>query len=124
MLYAILCYGAEAKVRSLDKKADDALMAKLGVVHQKLVDEKKLGPHFRLMTTGNAKTLRAGDVNVHDGPFAETKEQLLGLYLVECESLDTALETARELEVERLRAGVGGSLEVRPLLQFFEGTTL
>jgi hypothetical protein len=124
MLYAILCYGAEAKVRSLDKAADDALMEKLGRVHEKLVREKKLGPHFRLMTTGTAKTVRAHERQVFDGPFAETKEQLLGLYLVDCESMEAALATARELEVERLRANVAGSLEVRPLLAYFEGTPL
>jgi len=124
MMYAILCYGAEAKVRGLSKEADDALMAKLGRVHEKLIREKKLGPHFRLMTTGTAKTVRHGEAQVLDGPFAETKEQLLGLYLVNCESLDAALETARELEVERIRAGVAGALEVRPLLAYFEGTAL
>ena len=124
MLYAIICYGAEAKVRSLDRKADDALMEKLGKVHEKLVHAKKLGPHFRLMTTGTAKTVRAGEPQVFDGPFAEIKEALLGLYLVDCPSLDDALATARELEVERIRAGVGGTLEVRPLLSYFEGTAL
>jgi hypothetical protein len=124
MLYAILCYGAEAKVRSLDKAADDALMEKLGRVHEKLIREKKLGPHFRLMTTGTAKTVRAHERQVFDGPFAETKEQLLGLYLVDCESMEAALATARELEVERLRANVAGSLEVRPILSYFEGTPL
>jgi hypothetical protein len=124
MLYAILCYGVEAKVRVLDPAADAALMATLGRVHEKLIHEQKLGPHFRLMTTGTAKTVRAGEAQVFDGPFAETKEQLLGLYVVDCESLDAALETARELEVERLRANVAGSLEVRPLLSYFEGTAL
>jgi hypothetical protein len=124
MLYAIMCYGNEAKVRSLEKAADDALMERLGRVHDKLVREKKLGPHFRLMTTGTAKTVRAGESQVFDGPFAETKEQLLGLYLVNCDSFDEAVATARELEVERLRANVGGSLEVRPLLGYFEGTHL
>jgi hypothetical protein len=124
MLYAILCYGDQAKARGLSKAQDEALMQKLAKVHARLIDDKKLGPHFRLMTTGTAKTLRAEDGSVYDGPFAETKEALLGLYVVDCESLDDALGVAHDLEVERVEAGVGGLLEVRPLLKYFEGTTL
>jgi hypothetical protein len=124
MLYAILCYSDEKKVRSLPKEQDDALMAKLTVVHEKLIADGKLGPHFRLMTTGSAKTLRGATDQVIDGPFAETKEQLLGLYLVDCASMEEAVETAHVLEVERKRAHVAGSLEVRPLLAYFEGKSL
>jgi len=124
MLYAILCYGVEAKVRSLGKEQDDALMAKLGAVHAGLIAEGKLGPHFRLTTTGTAKHIRAGERMVLDGPFAETKEQLLGLYLVDCASFGEAVETARRLEVEREGAHVAGTLEVRPVLQYFEGKPL
>ncbi|HTO54221.1 MAG TPA: YciI family protein [Myxococcota bacterium] len=124
MLYAILCYGDQDKVRGISAAQEEALMQKLGKVHARLIDDKKLGPHFRLMTTGAAKTLRAEDGSVYDGPFAETKEALLGLYVVECESLDDALRIAHDLEVPRIEAGVGGQLEVRPLLAYFEGTAL
>jgi hypothetical protein len=124
MLYAILCYGDEATVRSLDKARDDALMKKLSAVHDELIAEGKLGPHFRLQTTGTAKTVRAATDQVIDGPFAETKEQLLGLYVVECASMDEAVETAHRLEVERKLARVAGSLEVRPILSYFEGTSI
>ena len=99
-------------------------MQKLSVVHEKLVADGKLGPHFRLMTTHTARTVRHGADGVLDGPFAETKEQLLGLYLAECESMDEALEVAHKLEVERIAAGVAGALEVRPLLSYFGGKTL
>ncbi len=121
MLYAILCYGDEKKVRSLTKEQDDQLMQKLTVVHEKLIAEGKLGPHFRLMTTPHAKTVRVTSDDVLDGPFAETKEQLLGLYVVDCDSLDEAVETAHVLEIERKRANVAGALEVRPLLSYFGG---
>jgi hypothetical protein len=124
MQYAILGYGDEATVRSLDKKRDDELMARLSVVHDELIAEGKLGPHFRLMTSGNAKTLRAASGHVFDGPFAETKEQLLGLYLVECASMAEAVETAHRLEIPRKEAHVAGSLEVRPLLAYFEGNSI
>jgi hypothetical protein len=123
MLYAILCYGDERTVRSLDKEQDEQLMKKLSVVHDALIAEGKLGPHFRLHVTGTAKTLRAAGDQVLDGPFAETKEQLLGLYVVECANLDEALDTAHRLEVERKVAHVAGSLEVRPILQYFPGNS-
>jgi hypothetical protein len=121
MLYAILCYGDEKKVRSLTPAQDSALMQKLSVVHEKLIADGKLGPHFRLMTTPHAKTVRVTHDDVLDGPFAETKEQLLGLYVVDCDSLAEAVETAHVLEVERKVAGVAGALEVRPLLSYFAG---
>jgi hypothetical protein len=76
------------------------------------------------MTTGTAKTLRASDQEVLDGPFAETKEQLLGVYVVSCDSLDQALGVARKLEEPRIQFGVGGLLEVRPLASYHEGTPL
>ena len=121
MLYAILCYGEEATVRGLDKRKDDALMARLAVVGEELVKEGKLGPSFRLQTTGTAKTVRATSPQVLDGPFAETKEQLLGLYVVDCVDMDEAVETAQRLEVERTRANLKTALEVRPILSYFEG---
>lgn len=56
--------------------------------------------------------VRNGKVTVTDGPFAETKEQLLGFWVVECASLDEALETARDLA----RANPGtGAYEIRPV---------
>jgi len=51
---------------------------------------------------------------VIDGPFAETKEQLLGFFIIECASLDEAVDTAKELG----QANPGGSYEIRPLLLF------
>jgi hypothetical protein len=48
-----------------------------------------------------------------DGPFAETKEQLAGFYLIECDSLDQALEAASEIPSVRH----GGKIEVRPVVE-------
>jgi hypothetical protein len=116
MLYAILCYDSEETVCAWTKEEDDAVMAKLGVVQDKLVAQGRLGPVARLMPTTAAKTLKKGtETMVIDGPFAETKEQLLGFFLVECASLEQALETARELG----RASQShGSYEVRPVGYF------
>jgi len=113
MLYAILCYNSEELVESWSKEENDAVMARLDAVNQKLIKQGRLGPTARLMPTTTAMTIRKGkEPLVTDGPFVETKEQLLGFYVVECATLDDALSVAKELSVAN--AGVGG-YEVRPL---------
>ena len=113
MLYAILCYNSEEIVESWSPAENDAIMARLDAVNQKLIKQGRLGPTARLMPTTTAMTVRKGkEPIVTDGPFIETKEQLLGFYVVECESLDDALSVAKELSIAN--AGVGG-YEVRPL---------
>jgi hypothetical protein len=74
----------------------------------------------RLLPTTAATTLRKeGDPPlVLDGPFAETKEQLLGFYSIEAKDLDDALEVARDLG----RANPGGSYEIRPVGVFRPGS--
>ena len=116
MLYAILCYDDERVTGSWTKEQDAAVIAKLDVVKQKLVKEKRLGPVARLMPTTTATTVRKGKESVVlDGPFAETKEQLLGFYIVECASLEQAVETARDLGKASSSAG---AYEIRPLMLF------
>ena len=119
MLYAILCYDSEDVVASWTKEEDAAVMAKLAVVEQKLAQAGKLGPVARLMPTTTAMTLRKGkDPVVLDGPFAETKEQLLGFFIVDCESFEEALEAAKDLG--RASSSMG-AYEVRPLSVFKPG---
>jgi hypothetical protein len=121
MHYAILCYHDEAAVGSLTKEEDDALMANLEVVRRQLQD--KLGPVARLMPTTAATTVRAGaEPLVIDGPFAETKEQLLGFYVIDCASLEEAIEAARLLLEPRMAAGLMSTLEIRPISVFIPGT--
>ena len=119
MLYAILCYNDESVVWSSSKEDEDACMARLAVVQKKLAEQGKLGPVARLMPTTAATTLRKDrePALVIDGPFAETKEQLLGFYVVDCTALDEALEIARDLG----RANPGGAYEIRPLATFRPG---
>jgi hypothetical protein len=120
MQYAILCYHDEAAVNDLTKEDDDALMAELEVVRRKL--EGKLGPVARLMPTTAAMTLRAGAESlVIDGPFAETKEALLGFYVINCATLEEAIEAAHLLMAPRIAAGLMSTLEIRPISIFFPG---
>ena len=119
MLYAILCYDSEAVVGSWTKEQDAAAIAKLDVVQERLAREGRLGPVARLMPTTTATTLRKGKESVVlDGPFAETKEQLLGFFVVECASLEQAIETAKELG---RASSSNGSYEIRPMMHFRPG---
>jgi hypothetical protein len=105
MLYALLCYNSEETVFAWSEAEDDAVMARLQVVHERLEQAGKMGPSLRLMPTTAATTLRKSDPPlVIDGPFAETKEQLLGFYV-----LDFG------------RANPGGAYEIRPLRLFLPG---
>ncbi|MGB0087277.1 MAG: YciI family protein [Rhodomicrobiaceae bacterium] len=119
MLYAILCYHSEEAVCSWTKEEDDAVMAKLAVVQEKLAKQGKLGPVARLLPTTAATTLRKDREPpiIIDGPFAETKEQLLGFYVIDCASLEEALDVARELG----RANPGGAYEIRPIGLYKQG---
>ena len=118
MLYAILCYHDEAVVGCWTREEDDAVMQKLSVVHGKLARQGRLCPVARLLPTTAATTLRKDDPPlVLDGPFAETKEQLLGFYVIDVPSLDEALNVARDLG----RANPGGAYEIRPIGLFQPG---
>ena len=112
MLYAILCYHDEDTVGSWTKEQDAAVMKKLAVVQDKLTKQGRLGPVARLLPTTSATTLRKDDPPlVIDGPYAETKEQLLGFYVIDVSGLDEALQFARDLA----KANPGGAYEIRPV---------
>ena len=120
MLYAMLCYHQEDVVCAWSKDEDDAVMEKLLAVQEPWARAGKLGPIARLLPTTAATTLRkdSDPPLVLDGPFAETKEQLLGFYVIEAKDLEEALGFARELA----RVNPGGAYEVRPIAQFIPGS--
>ncbi|WP_454627072.1 YciI family protein [Bradyrhizobium cenepequi] len=119
MLYAILAYHVETEVTSWTPEEDAALMLDLHKVHDRLTQEGRLGPAARLGETGKARTLRGpGAGVVIDGPFAETKEQLLGFYVVDCVSEDAAIEAARDLR----RVNPTAVYEIRPIRLYLPGT--
>lgn len=119
MQYAILCYHSEDVVCAWSKEEDAAVMARLKAVHEPLAAAGKLGPVARLMPTTAATTLRKDQDPplVLDGPFAETKEQLLGFYVVDCDNLDEVIAIANDLA----RANPGGAYEIRPVATFMPG---
>lgn len=123
MLYAILCYNEENAVGTWTKEQDDKVMADLMAVQKPLIAAGKMGPVARLMPTTAATTLRktVGEPLVLDGPFAETKEQFLGFYTVDCESLEEVVQIVRDLA----EANPGtGSYEIRPVAFFNPGAPI
>ncbi len=113
MMYAVLCYNDEKTVWSWSKQEEEAVMTRLEGVRTRLAKAGKMGPSLRLLPTTAATTLRKSQDPplVIDGPFAETKEQLLGFYVIDVADLDAALEVARELAA----VNPGGAYEVRPI---------
>ena len=119
MLYAILCYDSEDVVEAWSEAKESEVMERLGAVQAKLAAQGRLGPVARLMPTTAATTVRKGaEPLVLDGPFAETKEQLLGFYIVDCETFEDAVAVAQELGQA---SGSAGAHEVRPLRLFRPG---
>lgn len=116
MLYCILIYSAESELEGISKEEDDALVALHRPLHEKLIAEGRMGPVLRLTPTKTATTLHDAGTTVLDGPYAETKEQLLGLYVVDCESREEAIEVARLIPTKCAR-----SLEIRPVCWFHPG---
>jgi hypothetical protein len=113
LLYAVLCYHSEDVVMSWPAPLEAAVMDRLAAVEQKWSNAGRLGPVAKLMPTTAAVTLRKDQDPplIIDGPFAETKEQLLGFFIVECAGLPEAIAAASELA----RANPGGAYEIRPV---------
>ena len=119
MLYALLAYHVENDVMSWSADEDAQVMRDLMEVHQKLAP--RLGPAARLGFTEKARTLRGAAAGQPlDGPFAETKEQLLGFYVLDVASEDEALDTARQLR----HANPSAVYEIRPIMVYVPGTAI
>ena len=123
MLYAILCYSDEDEVMAWSKAEDDAVMNRLQTVVGRVAEQGRLGPTARLLPTTAATTLRKtkSDPLIIDGPFAETKEQLLGFYVLDCDKLEDAHDFARELTDAN---HAPGSYEIRPVGFFSPGVPI
>jgi hypothetical protein len=120
MMYAVLCYNNEEMVCGWSKEQDDAVMAALTVAHDKWEKAGKLKPSIRLLPTSAATTLHKQKDMVIDGPYAETKEALLGFYIIDVVSLEEGLEFARDLA----KANPGGAYELRPIHMYNPGAPI
>lgn len=113
MLYTILCYHNEEITSAWTEEEDAEVIECLKAVNRKWA--RNFEPIVRLMPTSAATTLRKTENIVMDGPFAETKEQLLGFYVVNVDSLDMAIEIAREMA----EVNPGGAYELRPIALYY-----
>jgi len=111
----LLIYGDEGEWSELGPEESAAEMAKWTAFGAAIESEGILRGGDALHPTGAATTVRVrdGETQVTDGPFAETREQLGGYYMLECDGLDQAIDAARRIP------SVGtGSVEVRPIMEF------
>jgi hypothetical protein len=109
--YVVLIYSNPAAWQALPKQEADRVIGDHFVVIEELTRSGELLSQFGLADASNAKTLRvdAGASVVTDGPFSEAKEQLAGVFLVDCESVDRVLEFSATLAQHAV-------VEVRPLM--------
>jgi Uncharacterized protein conserved in bacteria len=93
-------------------------MDNLSRIHDRLTQEGRMGPAARLGATGGACVLRGpGKGVVTDGPFTESKEQLLGFYVIDCADRDAAISAARDLR----RVNPTAMYEIRPVRLYRPG---
>jgi hypothetical protein len=119
MRYAFLGYDSDAVVGAWTPQQEEDVYTRHAVVEKELADQGRLGPNLSLMPTSAAITVRSGgEPIVMDGPFAETKEQLLGFWIIDCASLEDAIETARRFASHKQT----GAIEIRPVAPRDQGT--
>jgi hypothetical protein len=112
MQYALLLYGKPGAFEALPTEQQQKIVAEFEEVYSSwpgIVSGTRLKPGEHATTV----RMEDGQVLVTDGPFADTKEVLGGVIVVEADNLDSALELAKKLPITRF----GGSIEVRPVMQ-------
>lgn len=116
MLYSILIQGSEDRVAAWTSDEEAEVMGRHARLRADLSAQGRLGPVMRLAPGAATRVRRVEDrLLVTDGPFAESTEQLMGIYVVEADSLDDLLDAVRQLDFET------ASFEIRPLLHFEPG---
>jgi hypothetical protein len=115
MQYLLMIYRNEAELGKMDATARQNMTADYGAFTQSIIQSGhfKAGDGLQPTTTATTVRVREGKTLTTDGPFAETREQLGGYYLVEAKDLDTALAIAA-----RIPGAKTGSIEVRPVMVY------
>jgi hypothetical protein len=112
MQYLLMIYSNEVEYAKIDPATSKKIMAEYEAFTKEIIQNGNFKAGDRLQPTSTATTVRVrdGKVLTTDGPFAETREQLGGYYLIEAKDLDTALGIAAKIPGAR-----HGSIEVRPI---------
>ena len=113
MQYLLLIYRSEAELSRLEAAERQKMTADYGAFTQSIVQSGhfKAGDGLQPTTTATTVRVRDGKILTTDGPFAETREQLGGYYLIEARDLDAAIGIAA-----RIPGAKEGSIEVRPIM--------
>jgi len=113
MQYLLMIYQSEAESGKLDPAARQKVSGEYGAFTQSIIQSGnfKAGDGLQPTTTATTVRVRDGKTLTTDGPFAETREQLAGYYLVDAKDLDAALAIAA-----RIPGAKTGSIEVRPIM--------
>lgn len=114
MRYMLLIYGSDTGAASMTREEWDAMMQGHSAFAQEALARGILTGGAPLQPTHTATTVRVrkGKIMITDGPFAETKEQLAGTYILNCKDLDEAIEMAT-----RIPDAQHGSIEIRPIME-------
>ena len=114
MRYALLIYANEQDWASQTEEQSQAVNQEYMAFTKDIIDRglMKGGEALHPTSTATSVRVRNGDTLTTDGPFAETKDQLGGFYLVDCKDLDEAIEVAARIPDARR-----GSIEVRPIME-------
>ena len=115
MKYLCLIYDEEAKMNTMSKDDSDAFMGEYFSFTQGIQESGQFvaGEALHPVSTATTVRIRSGKVSTTDGPFAETKEQLGGFYLIEARDLNEAIQVAAKIPSVRT-----GGIEVRPVVDF------
>ena len=118
MKYVCLCYDEEKKLKAMSKSEWDAIVREVYAYNEELQKKGTLITSEALQSVHLSKTVRVRDgrVSTTDGPFAETKEQLGGFFLINARDLNEAIQVASRLPGARL-----GCIEVRPTIELSQG---
>lgn len=111
--YSLLIYADQAVSSQMSQQEQDALMAGYFAFGEQFKDKIVGGEALLPTTSATTVRVRDGKAVTTDGPFAETKEQLGGFYIIECEHLDEAISIASHIPDVK-----NGSIEVRPVMVF------
>jgi hypothetical protein len=115
MQYLLMIYQNEAEYGKIDAATGKKMMEEYGAFTQSIIQSGnfKAGDALQPTTTATTVRVRDGKTLTTDGPFAETREQLGGYYLVEAKDLDAAVAIAA-----RIPGAKTGSIEVRPIMVY------
>jgi hypothetical protein len=115
MRYALLIYANEQAWATQTEEEAQAQFQEYMAFTKDIVDRgiRQSGEALQPTATATTVRVRDGETMTTDGPFAETKEQLGGFYVVDCKDLDEAIEVAARIPDAR-----NGSVEVRPIMEF------